>query len=107
MQDELLGGEYCPDYASSSWYIKFSAKVEGDDIMSVSKIWTKKEGYNVELTALKIPYMLSVKIAHMHTRVISATKATAQVLKLSHLLPATVDDITSLTGTWRTVWQQT
>ena len=23
MQDELLGGEYYPNYSNSSWYIKF------------------------------------------------------------------------------------
>ena len=28
-KDELLGGEYYPDYSNSSRYIKFSAKVEG------------------------------------------------------------------------------
>ena len=66
---------------------------EGEDIVSVSEIWTKKEGNLVESTALKIPYKVSVKIDHMHTRVITAAKATAQVLKLSHLLPATVDDV--------------
>ena len=29
MQDELLGGEYYPNNSNSSWYIKFSVKVEG------------------------------------------------------------------------------
>ena len=29
MQDELLVGEYYPNYYNSSWYIKLSAKVEG------------------------------------------------------------------------------
>ena len=108
MQDELLGGEYYPDYSNSSWYIKFSAKVEGEDIVSVSEIWTMKEDY-LELAALKIPYRnkYSRKIDHMRINIITATKATAEVLKFSHLLSATVDDIASLTGTWRMVWQQT
>ena len=61
MRDELFGGEYYPDNSNSSWYIKFSVKVEGEDIVSVSEIWTKKEGYLVESTALKIPYKVSVK----------------------------------------------
>ena len=30
MQDELLGGGYYPNYYNSSWYIKFSATVEGE-----------------------------------------------------------------------------
>ena len=95
MQDELLSGEYYPDYSNSSWYIKFSVKVEGEDIVSACEIWSKKEGYLVEMTSLKIPYRnkYTSKIDHMHTRVISAAKATAQVLKLSWLLFATVDDI--------------
>ena len=94
MQDELLGGEYYPDYANSSRYIKFSAKVEGEDIVSVSEIWTMKEDY-LELAALKIPYRnkYSRKIDHMRIKIITAAKATAEVLKLSELLPATVDDI--------------
>ena len=94
MQDELLGGEYYPDYSNSSWYIKFSAKVEGEDIVSVSEIWTMKEDY-LELAALKIPYRnkYSRKIDHMRIKIITAAKATSEVLKLSELLPATVDDI--------------
>ena len=40
MQDELLSSEYYPDYSNISWYIKFSAKVKGDDIISLTKIWT-------------------------------------------------------------------
>ena len=95
MQDELLGGEYYPDYSNSSWYIKFSAKVEGEDIVSICEILGVQGEYLGEVTALKIPYRnkYTSKIDHMRTRVISAAKATAQVLKLSKLLPATVDDI--------------
>ena len=32
MQDKLLGGEYYPNYFNRFWYIKFSAKVEAEDI---------------------------------------------------------------------------
>ena len=94
MQDELLGGEYYPDYSNISWYIKFSAKVEGEDIVSVCEILGVQGEYLGEVTALKIPYRNkhTSKIDHMHTRVITAAKATAQVLKLSHLLPSTVDN---------------
>ena len=49
-QDELLGSEYYPDHSNSSWYIKFSAKVEGDDIISLTEILTMKEDY-LELAA--------------------------------------------------------
>ena len=38
MQDELLGGEYYPNNSNSSWYIKFSAKVEEEDIVSVCEM---------------------------------------------------------------------
>ena len=93
MQEELLGGESYSNYSNSSWYIKFSAKVEGEDIVSTCEIWTRKEGYLVELTALKLPYKYTIEVAHMRTRVIRAAKATAKVLKLAQLLPATVDDI--------------
>ena len=82
MQDELLDGEYYPDYSNSSWYMKFSVKVEGKGIMSVSEIWSK-ECYLVEVTALKFPYRnkYTSKIDHMRTKVITAGKATAKVLK--------------------------
>ena len=40
MQDELLGGEYYPNKSNSSWYIKFSAKVEGDYILAVHQLCT-------------------------------------------------------------------
>ena len=93
MQDELLGGEYYPNNSNNSWYIKFSAKVEGKDIVSTCEIWTRKEGYLVEVTALKIPYKYTIEVAHMRARVIRAAKTTAKVLKLSQLLPATADDI--------------
>ena len=95
IQDELLGGEYYPDNSNSSWYIKFTAKVEEEEIVSVSEIWTKKAGYLVEMTSLKIPYRnkYTIRVDNMRTRVISAAKATAQVVKLSWLLPATVDKI--------------
>ena len=95
MQDELLGGEYYPNNSNSIWYIKFSARVEGEEIVSVCEIWTAQQGYLAEVTALKIPYRnkYSLGVDHMHTRVIRAAKATAAVLKLSWLLPATVDDI--------------
>ena len=95
MQDELLGGEYYPNNSNSTWHIKFSAKVEGDEIVSACEIWTAQQGYLAEVTALKIPYRnkYSLGVDHMHTRVIRAAKATAAVLKLSWLLPATVDDI--------------
>ena len=36
MQDELLGGEYYPNYYNSSWYIKFLAKVEGEDMYNAA-----------------------------------------------------------------------
>ena len=91
-QDELLGGEYYPNYYNSSWYIKFSANVEGEDIMSACEIWTKKEGYLVEVTALKIPYKYTIEVTHMRARVIRTAKTTAKVLKFP-LLPATADDI--------------
>ena len=55
MQDELLGGEYYPNNYNSSWYIKFSATVEGEDIVSICEIWTRKEEH-IEISALKIPY---------------------------------------------------
>ena len=95
VQDELLGGEYYPNNSNSFWYIKFSAKVEGEDIVSTCEIWTRNEGYVVEVTALKIPYrnMYTSKIDQMHARVISAAKRTAQLLTLTQLLPATADDI--------------
>ena len=95
MQDELLGGEYYPDYANSSWYIKFSAKVEGEDIVSICEILGVQGEYLGEVTALKIPYWNkhTSKIDHMHARMIAAAKATAQVLKQLQLLPATIDDI--------------
>ena len=93
MQDELLGGEYYPNNSNSSWYIKFSAKVEGEDIVSACEIWTRKEGYLVEVTALKIPYKYTIEVAHMRARVIRAAKTTTKVLKLTQLLPATADNI--------------
>ena len=93
MQEELLGGESYSNYSNSSWYIKFSAKVEGKDIVSACEIWTRKEGYLVEVTALKIPYKYTIEVTHMRARVIRAAKTTAKVLKLSQLLPATADDI--------------
>ena len=93
MQEELLGGESYSNYSNSSWYIKFSAKVEEEDIVSACEIWTRKEGYLVEVTALKIPYKYTIEVAHMRARVIHAAKTTAKVLKLSQLLPATADDI--------------
>ena len=93
MQEELLGGESYSNYSNSSWYIKFSAKVEGEDIVSACEIWTRKEGYLVEVTALKIPYKYTIEVTHMRARVIRAAKTTAKVLKLSQLLPATADDI--------------
>ena len=34
MQEELLGGKSYSNYSNSSWYIKFSGKVEGEDIVS-------------------------------------------------------------------------
>ena len=61
--------------------------------MSACEIWTRKEGYLVEVTALKIPYKYTIEVAHMRARVIHAAKTTAKVLKLSQLLPATADDI--------------
>ena len=95
MQDELLGGEYYPNNSNSTWYIKFSASVEGEEIVSACEIWTAQQGYLAEVTALKIPYRnkYSSKVDHMHTRVIRAAKTTAQVVKKSWLLPATADDI--------------
>ena len=95
MEDELLGGEYLPNNSNSSWYIKFSAKVEGDDIVSVCGLWSIQEDYLAEVTVLKIPYWNkhTSKIDHMHARMIAAAKATAQVLKQLQLLPATIDDI--------------
>ena len=95
MQDELLGGEYYPNNSNSTWYIKFSARVEGEEIVSACEIWTAQQGYLAEVTALKIPYRnkYSLGVDHMQTRVIRAAKTTAQLLKKSWLLPATVDDI--------------
>ena len=93
MQDELLGGEYYPNYYNSSWYIKFSAKVEGEDIVSICKIWTRKEEH-LEISALKIPYRnkYSRKVDKMRIKIIIAAMAAAEVLKFP-LLPATADDI--------------
>ena len=93
MQDKLLGGEFYPNNSNSSWYIKFSAKVEGEDSVSACEIWTRKEGYLVEVTALKSPYKYTIEVTHIRARVIRAAKTTAKVLKLSQLLPATADDI--------------
>ena len=106
MQDELLGGEFYPNNSNSSWYIKFSAKVEGEGIVSACEIWTRKEGYLVEVTALKIPYKYTIEVAHMRARVIRAAKTTAKVLTLSQLLPATADAIAEalICGTWPRVW---
>ena len=80
MQDELLGGEYYPDNSNSTWHIKFSARVEGEEIMSACEIWTAQQGDLAEVTALKIPYRnkYSRKVDHMHTRVIRTVKATAR-----------------------------
>ena len=85
--------EYYPNNSNSSWYIKFSAKVEGEDIVSACEIWTRKEGYLVEVTALKSPYRYSVSVAHVYTSVICAAKITAEGLRLSPFLPTTADDI--------------
>ena len=38
--DELLGGEYYPNNSNSTWHIKFSAKVEGEEIVYACEIWT-------------------------------------------------------------------
>ena len=94
MQDELLGGEYYPTSSNNTWYIKFSASVEGEDIVSVCEIWSMKGDY-FEVTDLKIPYRNkhSRKVDQMRTKIISAAKATAQVLKFSWVLPAAADDI--------------
>ena len=94
MQDELLGGEYYSNSSNNTWYIKFSAKVEGEDIVSVCEIWSMKGDY-FEVTDLKIPYRNkhSRKVDQMRTKIISAAKATAQVLKFSWVLPAAADDI--------------
>ena len=43
--------EYYPNNSSSYWYINFSAKVEGEDIVSTCEMQTRKEGYLVEVTA--------------------------------------------------------
>ena len=93
MQDELLDGEYYPNYYNSSWYIKFSATVEGEDIVSICEIWTRKEE-RIEISALKIPYRnkYSRKVDKMRIKIIIAAMAAAEVLKLP-LLPATADDI--------------
>ena len=40
MQDELLGGQYYLNNSNSTWYIKFSASVEGEEIVSACEIWT-------------------------------------------------------------------
>ena len=97
MQDELLGGKYYPNNSNNTWYIKFSAKVEGEDIVSACEIWSIQGDHHAEVTALKIPYRnkYSSKVDHMHTRVISAAKATAHIVKRSQLLPAaaTADDV--------------
>ena len=93
MQDELLGGEYYPNYYNSSWYIKFSAMVEGEDIVSICEIWTRKEEH-IEISALKIPYRnkYSRKVDKMRIKIIIAAMAAAEVLKFP-FLPATADDI--------------
>ena len=95
MQDELLSGEYYPNNSNSSWYIKFSAKVEGEDIVSVCEMHDVQGMYLGDVTALKIPYRnkYTSKIDHMRTRVIDAAKTTAKVLNGSQLPPATADDI--------------
>ena len=90
MEDEQLGGAYFSNTSDGSWYIKFSAKVEGEEIVSSCELWSRSEGYVVELTELKFPYSNkdSRKIDHMQIRVISSARATAQVLKNSWF-PAT------------------
>ena len=96
MEDEQLGGAYFSNTSDGSWYIKFSAKVDGEEIASVCEIVsTDDEEFHAELTELKFPYTDkgNRKIDHMHTRVISSARATAQVLESSELLPAAVDDI--------------
>ena len=40
MQDELLGGQYYLNNSNSTWYIKFSASVEGEEIVSACEIST-------------------------------------------------------------------
>ena len=79
MQDELLGGEYYSNSCNSIWYIKLSASMEGEEIVSVCEIWTAQQGYLAEVTALKIPYRNkhSLGVDHMHTRIICTAKATA------------------------------
>ena len=96
MEDEQLGGAYFSNTSDGSWYIKFSAKVEGEEIVSVCEIVSvNDEEFHSELTELKFPYTDkgNRKIDHMQTRVVSSAKAAAQVLESSELLPVTVDDI--------------
>ena len=96
MEDEQLGGAYFSNTSDGSWYIKFSAKVDGEEISSVCEIVSADdEEFHAELTELKFPYTDkgNRKIDHMQTRVVSSARATAQILDSSELLPATVDDI--------------
>ena len=96
MEDEQLGGAYFSNTSDGSWYIKFSAKVEGEEIASVCEIVSANDKeFQAELTELKFPYTdkSNRKIDHMQTRVVSSARATAQVLESSEFLPATIDDI--------------
>ena len=96
MEDEQLGGAYFSNTSDGSWYIKFSAKVDGEEIVSICEIVSADdEEFHAELTELKFPYTDkgNRKIDHMQTRVVSSARDTAQVLESSELLPAAVDDI--------------